>query len=251
MNRGRDLERFCAGTLAVAGKELAVAFASSVAYLAAAFFLVVTSVWFFFVVDFGARDVASFRAYFDVMPLVLAFVVPALTMRVWAEERRSGSDELLLTLPLPDWSLVAGKYVAGLVLLTGVLALTIALPLTLLPLGRFERGEVVTQYLGMLLLTSAVLSIGQAVSARSSNQVSAFLSTVAGLLALVFVDSAIPLFGMDRVPAAVLRYVSIRRHFQGFNRGLVDTRDVVYFGLVTAAGLWATVRSLKRHRRPS
>ena len=215
-------------------KELRSYFNSPIAYIVVVFFLAFTAIWFFYIGDFAGRDIATLRAYFGIMPVVLVLLVPALTMRSWAEERKLGTDELLVTLPFREWELVVGKFVAtyGLLLLT--LILTIFVPITVNSLGDFERGETIGQYLGMALLGSASVAIGLFVSSVSKNQISSFIIAAVILLAVTLLNQINTLLTLPASIASVVNYVSLEFHFQSFNQGVLDTRDLLYFLVVTA-----------------
>jgi ABC-2 type transport system permease protein len=232
------------GLFAVFQKEVRAFFNSPIAYIVVVGFLVFTSVWFFVVQDFFARDVASLRGYFGIMPIVFIVLVPAMTMRSWSEERRSGTDELLLTEPLGEAELVVGKYLGALLVLALAVALTVFVPLSVAPLGDFERGETAGQYLGLLLLGSAALGLGQLVSSLSRNQISAFLFTALLLLVLVLVARLNGVVELPGWAAQTLNYLSIEYHFRSFNSGVVDTRDAAYFIALTALSLFLTTRVL-------
>lgn len=230
--------------IAITKRELRSAFNSPIAYLVIVFFLLSTSVWFFFVQQFFAQDMATLRGYFGVFPALFVLLVPALTMRSWAEERKLGTEELLLTFPVRDWVLVVGKFLAGFLLLLVILVLTLPVPLTVMPFGSFERGQVIGEYLGVLFLGAAGLSVGYLVSALSRNQISAFLATVSILLALTFVGEIPKFVGLPDWLAGTLTYVSIDSHFESFRKGLFDTRDASYFALITFVGLYANAKVL-------
>ena len=146
--------------LPIASRELRSSFNSPIAYIVAAAYLVFTSVWLFFLNQFFSHNEASLRIYFSVVPTVFVFLVPALTMRSWAEERRTGTLEVLLTLPFREGELVLGKFLGAFGLLCIVVALSIPLPLTLAPLGIFDWGQVVGEYLGVLFIGAAGLAVG-------------------------------------------------------------------------------------------
>lgn len=234
---------------AVTQKELRATFNSPVAYIVVVLLLLVPAIWFFEIEDFAGSDVASLRDYFAVMPILLAVVVPALTMRTWAEERRSGTDEVLLTLPLSGRDLVLGKYFAGLLTVLLAIVLSGAVPWTVAPLGDFDQGEILGQYVGLLLLSSATLAIGQFVSSLSRNQISSFLMTGLILLALALSGPFANAVLLPSWVADPLRYVSLDAHYRNFTRGILDTRDLVYFVGLTALFLYATTRVLLRRRR--
>lgn len=230
--------------LSVARKELRSYFNSPIAYLAVVSFLVFTSVWLFYITEFVAQDVATLRGYFGIMPLVFIVLLPALTMRSWAEESKSGTAELLLTLPLRDTALVLGKFVGAVVLLLVMLLLTVFVPLTVSPLGDFGRGQVVGEYIGIFLLGLAGISIGQFVSSFSRNQISAFILSAIALLTLTLVSQVNTIVDLPTWLSAAINYVSLQHHFQSFVKGVVDTRDVIYFVVMTALFLFLNTRVL-------
>ena len=227
---------------AVMVRELRSLFNSPVAYVVIVFFLVFTSVWLFYVQQFFAQNLASLRDYFAIFPTVFILVIPATTMRSWAEERKLGTDELLLTYPIRESELVVGKFLAGLLLLIAVLVLTIPVAVTVTPFGFFEKGQIASEYLGVLLLGASGLSIGVLVSALSTNQITAFLVTAFVLLVLTFVGEIPKFVQMPIWLAGVLTYLSIDGHFESFRKGLLDSRDVVYFLLLSVACLYSNVK---------
>ena len=230
------------GLASLIRRELRGYFNSPVAYVVIVGFLVFTSGWLFIVNDFFAANIASLRGYFGVMPVVLVVLVPATTMRAWAEERRTGADEILFAEPLGEGALVAGKFVASLAVLWIAVALTAFVPLTVAPLGDFERGEIVGQYAGLFLLVSAAAAVGQLGSAVTRNQVSAFVVTALILLALVLVGRVNAVAQPPSWLASVFAYVSIDEHVRSFNRGIFDTRDAAYFVVLTGFSLFLTAR---------
>jgi ABC-2 type transport system permease protein len=214
-------------------KEARSYFNSPIAYIVVVFFLAFTAIWLFYISDFAATDLATLRSYFGIMPIVLVLLVPALTMRSWAEESRLGTDELLLTLPFREWELVLGKFIAtyGLLLLT--LLLTVPVPLTVTRLGDFERGEILGQYFGMALLGGAAVAIGLFVSSVSRNQISAFIINAVILLALTLFNQINSIVTLPAGVAAVINYASLEFHFRSFIRGVLDSRDLSFFVVVT------------------
>ena len=170
--------------LTIASRETRAYFNSPVAYIFIIAFLLSAGILFFFVEGFIAVGRASMRPYFGLMPLILAILVPALTMRLWAEEKRQGTSELLLTMPFSDADLVLGKFLASMAVvgLAVVLSVPVALMVTLF--GSFDPGPIFTEYLGLILLASASTALGQMVSSASRNQMSAFLATAFILIAI-------------------------------------------------------------------
>ncbi len=225
-------------------KELRVSFNSPVAYIVLAGFLVFTAAWTFVINDFFAADIASLRGYFGIMPIVFVVLIPAVTMRVWAEERRAGTDEVLLTLPADEWTLVLAKYASSLCLVLIAVGLTAFVPISVRRLGDFERGEILGQYIGLVLLAGSGVAIGQLASSLARNQISAFLLSALTLLALILVGEVRALVELPDSIAAFLNYLSFDAHYHNFNRGILDTRDVIYFLGLSASVLIVNTRVL-------
>jgi ABC-2 type transport system permease protein len=157
-------------------KELKSYFNSPIAYVVVVTFLVFSSIWVFYLQSFFAANTASLRGYFSVVPIVFIIVMPAITMRSWAEERKLGTLEVLMTLPFRESTLVIGKFVAALALLAIMVGLTLPIPLLASRFGSFDWGELFGQYLGAILLGAAGISVGLFVSSLTTNQISAPLS---------------------------------------------------------------------------
>ena len=233
---------------AILRRELRSYFTTPVAFVVMVFFLVVTSAWFFYAQQFFAQDTATLRGYFSVWPFVFVLLLPALTMRSWAEERRQGTAEVLLTLPVRERELVAGKFGAAVGLLLVLVVLTLPVPLLVSPLGRFEPAQIVMEYVGVLLLGCAGIAAGQFVSALSSNQISAFLFAVAFMLVITLVGQIPSVMVLPGGVAAVLSWISFDFHYDSFSMGVLDTRDVVYFLVLTVAFLNLTTKVLLMRR---
>lgn len=234
--------------LAVARRELGSYFNSPVAYIVIVFCLVFTSAWFFYGQQFFAQDAATLRGYFSLWPLIFVLLLPALTMRSFAEEYRQGTAEILLTLPCRERELVLGKFAAALALLLLLELLSLPVPLLVAPLGAFEPGQIAGQYVGVLLLGAAGLAAGLFVSALSANQISAFLLTAVFLLFITFIGQVPSLLLLPGWLSKILSWLSFEHHFDGFRKGLLDTRDVVYFLVLTAGFLVFTTRVLLLRR---
>ncbi|MFT4623347.1 MAG: ABC-2 type transport system permease protein [Myxococcota bacterium] len=220
--------------LTVARKELRALFQSPVALIFLAIFLVTTLVGFFTTKQFFARGLADVRPLFELLPLLLIFLVAAITMRSWAEEKRAGTLEVLLTLPVSTIDLVLGKFLAGMALVGIALALTFPLPFVVSVLGPLDWGPVVGGYLGAMLLGSAYMAIGLCISARTDNQVVALMSTlvVGGVAYLIGDDRFTTFFTADN--AEFLRALGTGSRFESIGRGVIDLRDLAYYGSVTA-----------------
>ena len=207
-------------------------------YLAAAFFLLFSSVWFLNIYGFAVRDYASFRQYFTIFPLLFVILIPMLTMRSWAEENKSGTSELLLTMPYKSWQLVIGKFIGTYAVFKIVVLLTIPLIFILQFLGNFSFGPVFTQYLGVLLLGAGTIALGQFVSSLFKNQITAALITITALLLFTLIlqilSSTLPAGWLS----AILSYFSLSNHFESFARGVLDSRDLFFFVIFTAFFLY-------------
>ncbi len=221
----------------VAKKELRGYFNSAVAVTYLAAFLAVAMYVFFFREKFFARGIADLRPLFEWMPRLLIIIVSALSMRMWADERRAGTLEVLLTLPVQRYKLVLGKFVAGMLLIALALALTLGLPLTIAHLGHLDHGPVIGGYLAALLLSAAYLAIGMCVSAATDNQIVAFVGT-AFLCAIAY---AIGDFG-----GSLGRALGTGARFESVARGVLDLRDLAYYAAIVAIGVAVNVLLLQR-----
>jgi ABC-2 type transport system permease protein len=234
--------------LPIARKELAGFFASPAAFLFLGAFLGITLFVFFWVETFFARNIADVRPLFQWMPVLLIFLVAALTMRSWAEERRAGTVELLLTAPASPTDQVLGKFLGGMSLVAIALALTLPLPVTVSLLGPLDWGPVVGGYLAALTLAAAYVAIGLWVSSRTDNQIVSLILTVviAGIFYLVGSDTLTSLFG-HRI-GELLRGLGAGSRFESITRGVLDLRDLYYYLSITAAFLVLNRLSLERLR---
>ena len=221
-----------APALIVARRELAGYFATPVAYVFIVIFLVLAGALTFTLGNFFGRGQADLIPFFSFIPWLFLFLVPALTMRLWAEERRLGTIELLLTLPLPQWQAVLGKFLAAWAFCGIALALTFPLWITVNILGSPDNGVILSGYVGCLLVAGAYLALGAAISAGTKNQVVAFVLAVA--LCFVFAAAGSPVvteFLDSRIPqlAEVARALSVADRFGGFTRGVIAARDILFF----------------------
>jgi ABC-2 type transport system permease protein len=228
----------------IACRELASAFNSPVAYIVAVAYLVFASSWLFFLNQYFAHNEASLRLYFSVIPVVFVFLLPALTMRSWAEERRMGTLEVLMTLPFREGELVVGKFLGAFCLLAVVVALSLPLPLTLSRLGSFDAGQLVGQYIGVLLIGSAGLSVGLFVSSVSTNQITSFILSGLCLLAVTLVGQLPGLLSLPSWLGGLFGFLSFGFHFESFSRGIIDSRDVLFFLLASVLFLYLNMRVL-------
>jgi ABC-2 type transport system permease protein len=230
--------------LAITRKELQGYFGSPMALMFVGTFLAVTLFSFFWVETFFARGIADVRPLFRWMPVLMIFLVSALTMRQWSEEQRSGTLETLLTLPVSPLQLVLGKFLAVLALVVVSLALTFFLPITVSRLGNLDWGPVIGGYLAAILLAAAYSAIGLFVSSRTDNQIVALISTVliGGLLYMLGSGGLADFVG-DRL-GEVLRAIAPGSRFESIQRGVVDLRDMLYYLSLTGIFLVLNVLSL-------
>lgn len=233
---------------AVAVRELRAYFDSPIAYVFLTVFAGSALFTFFNLQAFYTRGMADLRGLFGPLPLLMILLVPALTMRLWAEERKQGTLEVLLTLPVREVQLVAGKFVASWILLACGLALTAALPVTVAFVGKLDWGPVVGGYLGALLLGAAYLAVGQFVSATTENQILAFILSLVICLGLYGIGAE-PFAGLfsDRT-AAALRAIGTGSRFESVARGVVDLRDLVYYASLSLFFLAACVMAVRARR---
>ncbi len=225
-------------------KELRSYFNSPIAYIAVLFFLVFTSVWLFYIQHFFAQNVADLRPYFAIMPLVFIILLPAITMRIWAEENKLGTVELLMTLPFRESEIVIGKFLGAFLLLVIMIVLTIPVPLTVLRTGHFEMGQIVGQYIGLLFLGASGISVGLFLSSVSTNQITAFILSIVVLLFLTLVNRINATADVSTGFAGFVNYLSLDYHFQSFIKGLIDTRDLFYYVIVTFVFLFMNTKVL-------
>ena len=232
----------------VAGKELTLFFASPVAWLFLGSFAAISLFVFFWGEAFFARNVADVRPLFEWMPILLIFLCSALTMRMWSEERRTGTLEYLLSLPVPLWRFVVGKFCACLALLCLALLITLLLPFTVSSLGNLDWGPVLAGYLATVLLGAAYLAIGLFVSARSDNPIVSLIGSVAigGLFYLL--GSAMLTSLVGNLGGELLRSLSTGARFDAITRGVIDLRDLVYYLSVVLIFLTLNIYSLERER---
>jgi ABC-2 type transport system permease protein len=235
--------------LVIASKEVKHTFLSPIAYA----FLVVYVVFltFMFFRSFFLVGQASMANFFDPwVPMAFALVIPGLTMRMWAEERKQGTLEFLLTAPVETWHIVVGKFLAGLALVTLCMLLTLLVPYTISRYGDLDPGPVWGSYLGAVLMGGTFLAIGMFISSFTQDQIVAFLVSAVVLIGLVLV-------GMDFIQlefrggslfGAFCRVVSPTTHFDSIGRGVIDLRDLWYFASMSALFLYLNVRVIDLRR---
>lgn len=232
----------------IASKELRSLFKSAVALLFLVAFLAITLFVFFYVGQFFSRNLADVRLMFEWLPVLLIALVSATTMRAWAEERRAGTLEVLLTLPVSTMDLVVGKFLAGMGLVVIGLAFTLPLPIMVSFLGPLDWGPVIGGYFAAVLLASTYLAIGLCVSSRTDNQVVALMVTLllGGLLYVVGTSGVTNFFSAGT--AELLRGLGTGSRFESIERGVLDLRDIAYYASLTAFFLLLNGVFLERER---
>lgn len=229
--------------LAIMKKELLSYFATPIAYIVMVVFLGFTG--FFFFKDFFFLGQAEMRSFFQLLPLVFTFVVPAVTMRLFAEEMHSGSIELLMTLPVSPLDVVMGKFLAGTAFVAIMISPSLIYLVTVIITGSPDPGPIIGGYLGAILLGGAYSAVGVLASSLSRNQIVAFITGLAACFILWLVDKMLVF-----LPAklAFLEYLGTDYHFRNISRGVVDSRDLVYFASLMAVCILATVKILEKRR---
>jgi ABC-2 type transport system permease protein len=238
--------------LTIAKRELTSYFTSPVAYVFLVIFLLLTGFFTFTAGNFFERGEASLAAFFGWHPWVFLVLVPAVGMRLWAEERRSGTLELLLTMPITTWQAILAKFLASWLFLGVALALTFPAVITVNVLGAPDNGVIVAGYLGSFFLAGAYLAISCMTSAMTRNQVVAFILSV--VICLFFIIA-----GFNPVTDLMVRWASpalvdtiaafsVITHFDGFQRGVIDARDLFFFLSVIGFALFATGVIIRGHR---
>jgi ABC-2 type transport system permease protein len=234
---------------AIYRRELASYFATPLAYVFIVIFLVLAGAFTFSLGGFFERGQADLAPFFSFHPWLYLFLVPAVGMRLWAEERRSGSIELLLTLPVRPGVAVSAKFLAGLTFIALALALTFPVWITVNYLGSPDNGAILAGYVGSLLMAGGFLAVGSCLSAATKSQVIAFILTVVVcfLLLLAGFPLVLDAFRGWAPPALVdaVASLSFLTHFQAISKGVLDLRDLLYFGMTIAAWLYATMLVLE------
>jgi ABC-2 type transport system permease protein len=224
-------------------RELASYFATPIAYVFIVIFLMLSGAFTFYLGNFFPRGQADLVTFFGFHPWLYLFLIPALTMRLWAEERRGGTIELLFTLPVTMLQAVLGKFLATWIFAAITLALTFPMWLTVNYLGDPDNGIILASYIGSLLMAGAFIAIGSCISALTKNQVIAFVITV--VVCLGFILSGFPLvldFFSGWAPEFLIEAISsfsFLTHFDAISKGVLDLRDAIYFFSLTAFWLYA------------
>lgn len=224
-------------------RELSSYFATPVAYVFIVIFLVLMGTFTFYLGGFYEQGQADLRPFFNFHPWLYLFLVPAISMRLWAEERKSGSVELLMTLPITALQAVLGKYLAAWTFTGIALALTFPIWITVNYLGDPDNGTILAAYIGSFLMAGGFLAIGSCLSAFTRNQVIAFVISI--VVCFGFLLSGFPMVldvfrgWLPQVIVDAIASLSFLTHFTNISRGVIDFRDLVYFGLLIGTFLYA------------
>jgi ABC-2 type transport system permease protein len=225
-------------------RELQSYFATPVAYVFIVIFLILSSAFTFYLGGFYERGQADLLPFFNFLPWLYLFLVPAVSMRLWSEERKSGTIELLLTLPITMWQAVVGKFLAAWAFIGIGLALTFPLWITVNYLGSPDNGVIIASYFGALLMAGAFLAIGSCISAATRNQVVAFILTVVACFVLVMAGFPLVLDAFRSwAPQGLVDAIaglSFLTHFASISKGVIDLRDLLYFVLMIGFWLYAS-----------
>ena len=239
-------------TMAIVRRELRSYFVTPVAYVFLVIFLVLAGIMTFYSGDFYDRGIADLQPFFVMHPWLYLILVPAVSMRLWAEEVKSGTLELLMTLPATLWQSMLGKFLAAWFFVGLALFLTFPIWITVNYLGSPDNGIIVAGYIGSWLMAGAFLAIGACLSTLTSSQVVAFILTavVCVLLILAGQSQVLDFFqgGLPRKLVNGVAHLSMVRHYEAIARGVLDVRDLLYFVLTIAAWLTAGVLVLDLKR---
>jgi ABC-2 type transport system permease protein len=246
----------CANIKTIAKRELGAYFTSPIAYVFIVIFLLLCGFFTFFVGGFFERREASLvMPFFEWHPWFYLFLVPAVGMRLWAEERRSGTIELLLTMPITAWQAIVGKFLASWLFLGLALALTFPVVLTVNYLGSPDNGVILAAYVGSWLMAGAYLAVSCITSALTRSQVVSFILSVVACLFLILAGFPPVINFFEQLASPGLSWLvdlvasfSVMTHFQGFARGVLDSRDIIFFLSVIGFSLFTTSVILRTHR---
>ena len=234
-------------------RELSAYFTSPIAYVFIVIFLLLCGFFTFFVGGFFERGEASLvRPFFDWHPWFYLFLVPAVGMRLWAEERRVGTIELLLTMPITAWQAIVGKFLASWLFLALALALTFPMVLTVNLLGSPDNGVILTAYVGSWLMAGAYLAVSCITSALTRSQVVSFIVSLVACLFLILAGFPPVINFMEQLAwpwlVNLVSAFSVMTHFEGFQKGILDSRDIIFFLSVIGFSLFTTSVILRTHR---
>ena len=230
--------------LVISRREIRTYFNSPVAYIVVPVFVIITGYLFF--TQLFLEKQADMRGFFNIMPLLFMFMIPAITMRLLADEKSSGTLELLITMPVRDSEVVVGKFLAAMALLCTAIGLTLVFAITVKSLGPLDRGPTIGGYLGLVLMGGAYVSIGVMASALTRNSIVSFIVAFAISFALYLLGRLTQF--LPQALQKLVAYLSIDGHFENIGRGVIDTRDLIYYFSVMVVCLLIATLSLESRR---
>ena len=230
---------------AIFKKEFKSYFSLPIAYIFIVLFLGLSNLLFFEIQKFFMAGQASMRGFFELMPWTFLFFIPAISMRLWAEEKKLGTMEMLMTLPVREYEVVLAKFLASFCFLVVTIALSFPLVITVYALGSPDGGPIIGSYMGVLLMGAAYLSIGMFISSLTENQIVAFIISVVMILILMIIGWDIVLFAMPNFLVPVFDYLGLGGHFASISRGVIDSRDLIYYFSLIGFFLYLNVRKLE------
>ena len=225
----------------ILNKELKDYFISPIAYIVIFIFLVITG-WFFFS-TFFLYNQAELRLFFSLLPIIFSFIIPAVTMRLFSEELNIGSYEILLTLPVTHRDIIIGKFLASVIFISTALAPTLSYPVFIAFLSDLDLGPVIGGYVGAILLGATYTAIGLFTSSLTRNQIIAFIVSMIICFTLTLIDKM--LFFFPRMLLDIIGYMGADFHFKNIARGIIDSRDILYFLSISFISLYCTHIVLK------
>ncbi len=225
-------------------KEVLNYFNSPIAYIFIAVFLI-TGNWLFFN-SFFINGQATMRSFFMMMPWIFLFLAPAITMRLWSEEKKSRTIEFLLTLPVTNWQVVIAKFTAALFFVFISLTLTLTLPITVASLGNLDIGPVFGGYIGALFLAGSYLALGIFISSLTKNQIIAFILGIASCFFMFIIGANFVLIKAPEILAPIMSFIGLGSHFDSIGRGVIDSRDIIYYLSFIFLFLWLNVNILEK-----
>ena len=218
----------------ILNKELKDYFISPIAYIVISIFLLITG-WFFFT-TFFLYNQADLRNFFSLLPIIFSFVIPAITMRLFSEELNVGSYEILLTLPVTFTDIIIGKFLAGVIFVSVALIPTLSYPIFITFLGQLDWGPVMGGYIGAVLLGAALTAVGLFASSLTRNQIIAFIVGMMICFFLTLIDKM--LFFFPESMLGIIGYLGADFHFKNIAKGIIDSRDILYFLSIIFFGLY-------------
>jgi len=234
--------------LAITRKEFKSYFDSPIAYCFTIAFLILSNGTFFFIWMFFLKNQASLRGFFSFLPWLFLFLAPSLTMRAWAEEKKLGTMELMMTLPIRDYEVVLGKFLASLSFLSFTIILTLPLAFTCFYLGEPDGGSIAGGYLGALLLGAAYISIGLFASSLTENQIVAFILGVSICFFLLIIGEEMVTSRLPEILIPVFAYLGLGSHFDSIGRGVIDSRDLLYYLSIAGFFLFLNICSVESRK---